>query len=89
MLDISFRYNKPGSISVYADGADARFLRKLISVLGSEERAQNALILTGFVAKLQKTGTASSEFRARRARESFEELVGVSYQEFQRILEKI
>jgi hypothetical protein len=87
LLDVSFRSNKPGSILVYADGADARLLRKLLSVLGSEERVQNALILTGLLSKLEKkTGTADA-VRAKKVRECFEGLVGVSFQEFQRLIE--
>jgi len=75
---------------IYADGADARLLKKLVSVLGSEERARNALILTGFLSKLQKkSNDPSSQVRARRARESFEELVGIPFKEFQKILETL
>ena len=89
MLDISFRSNKPGSIVVYADGEDARTLRKLISSLGSEERAQNALILSGFLLKLEKKGGAASTARALRVREKFEELVGMHFEEFHRLMETI
>ena len=85
MLDISFRSSKPGSIVVYADGVDARLMRKLKSHLGSEERVQNALILTGFITKLEKKGGAANATRAKRVRESFEELVGITFQEFQRL----
>lgn len=86
MLDISFRSNKPRSILVYSDGADARLFKKLISMLGSEEKVHNAIILTGFIAKQEKREGASSAARAKRARDSFEELVGISYQEFQRLV---
>lgn len=89
LLDISFRSNKPGSIVVYADGADSRVLQKLISKLGSEQKAQNALILTGFLSKLEKKSDPVSAARAKIARENFRELVGVSLAEFQRIVESI
>ena len=74
---------------MYADGVDARVIRKLISFLGSEERAQNALILTGLLSKLEKTSNAVSTARAKRVRESFEDLVGISYQDFKRLSESI
>jgi hypothetical protein len=72
---------------VYADGVDARLMRRLISRLGSEERVQNALILTGFISKLEKKSGAANIARAKRVRQNFEELVGVSFQEFQRLTE--
>ena len=74
---------------VYADGVDARLLRKLISSLGSEERVQNALILAGFISKLEKKGGTVSTAKARRARESFNDLVGMPFQEFQRLTETV
>ncbi len=60
-----------------------------MTVLGSEERAQNALILTGFLSKLEKKTGAESLARAKGVRESFEELVGVPYQQFQQLIETI
>jgi len=74
---------------VYTDGVDARLMRKLISSLGSEERAQNALILTGLLSKLEKKTDAASAARAKRVRERFDELVGIPFQEFQRLTETI
>jgi hypothetical protein len=89
MLDISFRSNKPGSIVVYADGEDARLLQKLISHLGSEEKAQNAIILSGFLSKLERKGGPASEARASRVRQKFEEMVGIPFEEFRRLIETI
>jgi len=89
LLDVSFRSNKPGSIVVYSDGVDARLLRKLIAALGSEEKAQNALILMGFLSKLEKKSGIASAVRAKRVRESFQDLVGIPFQEFQRLTESL
>ncbi|MDA4130047.1 MAG: hypothetical protein OK457_04700 [Thaumarchaeota archaeon] len=86
MLDVSYLPDRPDSVMVYADGRDARVLKKLISFLGSEENAQNALILTGFLSKLEKKGEMAFAARAKVVKESFGELVGVSYQEYYRIL---
>lgn len=74
---------------VYTDGVDARLLRKLISALGSEEKAQNALILMGFLSKLEKKSGVAYAVRANKVRESFEELVGIPFQEFQRLTESL
>ncbi|MDA4111554.1 MAG: hypothetical protein OK439_03385 [Thaumarchaeota archaeon] len=74
---------------IYADGLDARVLRQLIEALGSEEKAQNALILTGFLSKLEKKGGTDSLARAKRVKENFREIVGISFQEYSRILEAL
>jgi hypothetical protein len=74
---------------VYADGSDARMIQRLVTILGSEERAQNALILTGFLSKLEKTSGTAAQARAKRVREKFEEIVGVSYAEFLKLAESI
>ncbi len=87
MLDVSYRSDKPDSVLIYADGSDARVLRKLISNLGSEERAQTALILTGFLSKLERKGGIAYAMRAKKVKENFKELVGVSYSEFLKITE--
>ncbi|MDA4130291.1 MAG: hypothetical protein OK457_05935 [Thaumarchaeota archaeon] len=89
MLDVSYVPDRPDSVMVYADGRDARILKKLISLLGSEENAQNALILTGFLSKIEKKGGMAFAARAGLVKESFRELVGVSYQEYGRILETL
>jgi hypothetical protein len=89
LLDISFRFSKPGSISVYADGADGRLLRNLISVLGSEERAQNAIILTGLLRKFERNGSPTSIARAKRVKEKFEDLVGVPYEDYWKLLDSL
>jgi len=89
LLDVSTRSNKPGSAFIYTDGADARLLRKLISALGSEEKAQNAIILMGFLTKLEKKSDHASSARAKRVRDNFEDLVGMPFQEFERFLADI
>ena len=74
---------------VYADGRDARVLRRLSEILGSEERMQNALLLTGYLAKLEKKNGMASATRTKLIKDSFRELVGVSYQEYGRIVEAL
>jgi len=87
LLDVSYRSDKPESVLIYADGSDARVLRKLISNLGSEEKAQIALILTGFLSKMERRGGFASSMKARKVKESFKNLVGISYTEFLRMIE--
>ncbi len=89
MLDVSYMPYRPDGVMVYADGRDARVLKKMISLLGSEENAQNALILTGFLSKLEKRGGMASMARAELVKENFRELVGVSFQEYVRIVETL
>jgi hypothetical protein len=87
LLDVSYRSDKPDSVLIYADGSDARVLRKLISNLGSEEKAQTALILTGFLSKLEKKGGIDSAMKAKKVKENFKELVGISLPEFLKLTE--
>jgi hypothetical protein len=89
LLDVSYRSDEPESVLIYADGRDARVLRRLIEVLGSEERAQNALILIGFLSRLEKKAGMASATRVKMAKDSFRELVGVSYNDFGRIVESL
>jgi len=89
LLDVSYRSDQPDSVLIYADGRDGRVLRRLIDVLGSEERAQNALILVGFLSKLEKKAGMASATRVKMVKDSFRELTGVSYTEFSRIAEAL
>jgi hypothetical protein len=89
LLDVSYRASEPDSVLIYADGRDARVLRRMIELLGSEEKAQNALILIGFLAKLEKKAGMASAARVKVVKENFRELVGVSYGEFGRLVESI
>jgi hypothetical protein len=87
LLDVSYRSDKPDSVLIYADGSDARVLRKLISSLGSEEKVQTALILAGYLSKLEKKGGFTSVARARKVEENFKELIGISFPEFLKMAE--
>jgi hypothetical protein len=89
LLDVSYRSDQPDSVLIYADGRDARALRRLIDVLGTEDRAKNALILIGFLSKLEKKAGMASATRVKMVKESFRELTGVSYSEFGRIVESL
>jgi hypothetical protein len=64
-------------------------LRRLKEVLGSEEKVQNALILTGFLSKLEKKSGSVAAARIKVVKDSFRDLVGVSYQEYCRIVESL
>lgn len=81
MLDISFRSELPGKILVYMDGYDARVFKRLVKTLGSEEYAQNAILLTGLLSD-SPDGTKLSPEDEHGVKASFNELVGLSYEEF-------
>jgi len=89
LLDVSYGRDKPDSVVVYADGPDARIFRKLVRSLGSEERAQNALILTGAIYKLERKGGATSIIRAKRVKDGFRDLVGVTYLEYLKLVDEL
>ena len=77
----------PDKAIVYLDGLDARIFNQLLLKLGSEERVQNAMILTGLLSRTAKTGKQISKRQANEIRASFPELVGVSFEDFNKILE--
>lgn len=86
MLDVSTRREVPGKAIVYMDGVDARVYKNLLKKLGSEERLQNAIILSGLLTK----ANSSSEFShasVKRIKSGFNETVGISFEEFTSLVE--
>ena len=86
MLDVSTRRDVPSKALVYMDGLDARVYTSLLKKLGSEKRLQNAIILSGLLAKVN----SSSEFgqaNSRRIKSGFRKIVGISYDEFNSLVE--
>lgn len=77
----------PDKAVVYLDGLDARIFKQLLYKLGSEERVQNAMILTGLLAQPAATGVPISKSVEREIQNSFRDLVGVSFEDFNRILD--
>jgi hypothetical protein len=86
LLDISIRPELPGKAIVYLDGLDARIYKELLKKLGSEERVQNAIILSGLLSKSRRNRKIS-EAKLRAARSSFRELVGITFEDFAIFLE--
>ncbi len=54
----------PDKAIVYLDGHDARIFNLLLYKLGSEERVQNAMILTGLLSQNAETGMRISKRQA-------------------------
>ena len=77
----------PDKAIAYLDGRDARIFNQLLFKLGSEERVQNAMILTGLLSQTAETGMQISKRQANEIRANFPELVGVSFEDFNKILE--
>ncbi len=78
----------------YLDGLDARIFNTLVERLGSEKRAQNAIILMGLLTKLGAEATGQSRRESQRkmgeiVREAFPESTGVSFAEFEKIISNI
>ncbi|MHB1868935.1 MAG: hypothetical protein ACYCPP_08315 [Nitrososphaerales archaeon] len=74
---------------VYLDGADARIFKHLRYKLGSDERVQNAMILTGLLANRVGKSDLTSKRYAQKIKASFPELVGVSFEDFEKMLKAI
>jgi len=89
LLDVSLRAEMPDKAIVYLDGSDARIFKQLRDKLGSAERVQNAMILTGLLAnRMGKTDLSSKRYN-QNIKASFPELVGVSFEDFEKMLKVI
>ena len=69
------------------DGLDARLFKKLVKILGSEQRAQYAIILTGALEDSPRERLSTED--AREIFNSFKELVGYDYEEFQKLVREL
>lgn len=85
MIDASAR-DGCQKVSIYLDGVDARLFKSLVQRLGSEKAAQNAIILEGLVEKLRSKQSTDELVKVS---EAFPKLVGISYFEFSKLIEKI
>lgn len=83
MIDVAFRGNDARKATVYLDGPDARLFRRLREELDSETAVQNAFILEGL---LQKVKAEHQDREIRKIRNSFPKLVGVSYEDFSKMV---
>ncbi len=86
LIDFSQNEQHPARVVVYLDGPDARVFKRLVSKLGSEESAQNAIILLGFLTKLRETG---AESQALQIENHWRSLVGVTKGVFDSVMEDI
>ncbi len=89
MIDISARKENPNRAIAYFDGRDARVYKALVSRLGSEDAAQNAIILVGLMAKLKKLGSRKASDEVETIQKLFPKHVGVSYRRFVSMLDEI
>lgn len=83
MMDISVRRDAKDKAFVYLDGPDARLFNALEYRLGSDDLAQNAIILEGLISKWRAAGNKAQITRTQKI---FPKIVGVTYSEVQRIV---
>jgi hypothetical protein len=83
LIDISIDRDDSAKAYAYLDGADARVYRKLRDKLGSDESAQNAMILQGLMNKLERSGNIR---KVGEIEKLFPDIIGISYAELQRIV---
>ena len=74
---------------MYLDGADSRVFKQLLSKLGSEDRVQNAMILSGLLSRTGNVSRKISKNREREIKASFPELVGMPFEDFEKMLDAI
>ena len=86
LLDISFDRRNTGKALAYLDGSDARLFKALRARLGSDEKVQNALILTGILHVLDKSLNRNE---IGRIRNGFRKIVGMTYPEFEEFVDSI
>ncbi|MGI0091202.1 MAG: hypothetical protein ACREBS_05790 [Nitrososphaerales archaeon] len=89
MLDISLKSDVQDRAIVYLDGPDARIFAHLSSKLGSEERVQAAMILTGMLEKLKSDKSRVSARKAKKVMDSFPEFTGISLKEFRKLIDAL
>ncbi|MDG6996810.1 MAG: hypothetical protein JRN52_12880 [Nitrososphaerota archaeon] len=88
LLDIS-QTRERKRLTVYMDGVDARVFQALKLNLGSEERAKNAILLIGLLVKLDRNKNAESGKRSKKIMRSFGDIVGISFGNFEEMLDSI
>lgn len=71
------------------DGVDARLFRALKQKLGSEERAKSSIILMGLMEKLSRKRTEASKKQIEEIKSNFEEVVGISYRNFENLIDML
>lgn len=71
------------------DGVDARLFQALKLKLGSEERTKNAIILMGLLEKLDRNKNSESGKRIENIMSSFKDIVGMSFGNFEEMLDSI
>jgi hypothetical protein len=85
LINYSFPKDDNRKIIAKLDGRDAELFRRIVSCLGSEKKAQDALILEGYYHKLESSGQVS-----RRDIERMEELwikiVGMPKSDFEKLV---
>jgi hypothetical protein len=85
LIDVRDRQDETNhSITIYMDGKDSRLFRRLVSRLGSEEAAQNAIILQGLLENLNERG---KESEAKKIEKQWKKIVGVTKAEFDAAIE--
>jgi hypothetical protein len=87
---ISYSYPKENSrrVLVRLEGRDGIFFQKLASTLGSKKRAQNAIILEGYIEKIRQSSQVSHA-DIERVEKLWPKVVGMSRSEFVKIISSI
>ncbi|MCL4518967.1 MAG: hypothetical protein M1587_07200 [Thaumarchaeota archaeon] len=57
--------------------------------LGSEERAKSSIILMGLMEKLSRKRTEASKKQIEEIKSNFEEVVGISYRNFENLIDML
>jgi folate-dependent phosphoribosylglycinamide formyltransferase PurN len=86
LIDISIDRRNSRKAHVYLDGPDARLFRRLREKLDSDELAQSAIILAGFIRKLEDSENTKKKEEIVNI---FPKVAGLSYAELQRIAASI
>ena len=87
MLEVFVDQDNESSVVAYLDGRDARLFKEIQARLGSEEKVHNAFILLGLLKKLVDLDTINSSQEAEMTKSIFPEYVGVSFEEFENLLQ--
>lgn len=84
LIKYSLPNEEPTRIVVSLAGKDAELFNNLVAKLGSEKRAQDAIILEGFMTKVEKSHQLSKK-EIKNLEEMWPKIVGITRRDFENL----
>jgi hypothetical protein len=88
LIAFSSPVDEPDSVVVTMDGRDAEFFKKLVKILGSEARAQELILLEGYLSKIKQSAQIPME-DVRKIEALWPKVIGMSREEIETRMSRI